>query len=101
MAAQSLYDFVLRGLLTEEALDLAGRSSANFSGIDDIEIAQSLSLDVLDEEKVRNARRMAVVYAAIAAFENSVRDLIKKVLLEELVEGWWESGRFRKNSQEC
>lgn len=102
MAEQSLYDFVLRGLLTEEALDLAGRSSANLTGIDDIEIAQSLSLDLLDEEKVRNARRMAVVYAAIAAFENSVRDLIKKVLLEELGEQWWEAGvsdKIRKSAE--
>jgi hypothetical protein len=85
-SSESLYDFVLRGLLTEEALDRAGRQSPNLSGVDDLEVAQMLSLDLLDEEHLSNARRMAVVYAAIATFENSVRDLIKKVLLGELGE---------------
>jgi hypothetical protein len=87
-----LYDFVLRGLLTDEALDQAGRQSPNFSGIEDLEIAQMLSLELLDEELVRNARRMSVVYTAIATFENSARDLIKRVLLAELGENWWTLG---------
>lgn len=97
-----LYDFVLRGLLTEEALDKAGRTSANLSGIEDMEIAQMLSLGLLDEERLFDARRMAVVYAAIATFENSVRDLIKKVLLSELGEDWWKTGvsdKIRKNAE--
>lgn len=98
----SNYDFVLRGLLTEEALDKAGRNASKLKGFDDLGIAQSLSLDVLDDEKVRNARLMAVVYTAIAAFENSVRDLVKRVLLEELGEQWWEQGvsdKIRKNAE--
>ena len=95
-AGNGLYAFVLRGLLTEEALDQAGRRSPNFSGIEDLEIAQMLSLEVLDEELVSNARRMSVVYTAIATFENSVRDLIKRVLLAELGEGWWLSGVSEK-----
>ncbi len=98
----SNYDFVLRGLLTEEALDKAGRNASKLKGFDDLGIAQSLSLDVLDEEKVRKARLMSVVYAAIAAFENSVRDLVKRVLLEELGEQWWEQGvseKIRKSAE--
>jgi hypothetical protein len=91
-----LYDFVLRGLLTEEALDRAGRTSPNFSGIDDLEIAQIVSLNLLDEERLKNARRMAIVYTAIAAFENSVRDLIKKVLLAEFGDEWWTKGVSEK-----
>jgi hypothetical protein len=59
--------------------------SKNYSGIDDLEIAAMLSLDLLDVQHLVNARRMAIVYTAIAAFENSVRDLIKKVLLADLV----------------
>jgi hypothetical protein len=91
-----LYDFVLRGLLTEEALDKSGRVSPNLSGLEDLEIGRMLSLDLLDEEVVRNARRMSVVYTAIAAFENSVRDLLKKVLLAELGEDWWNLGVTEK-----
>ncbi len=97
----SNYEFVLRGLLTDEALDKAGRNASKLKGFDDLEIAQSLSLDVLDEEKVRNARLMAVVYTAIAAFENSVRDLVKRVLLEELGEQWWEQGVSEEDKKEC
>ena len=33
---------------------------------------------------------MSVVYAAIAAFENSARAFIKKRLLEEVGDNWWE-----------
>jgi len=98
----SVYDFALRGLLTEEALDEAGRTHGNLSGIDDIEIAQMLSLELLDEERIQTAKRMAVVYTAIAAFENSVRDLIKKVLSDEYGEDWWIQGvseKVRKNAE--
>jgi hypothetical protein len=92
----SIYDFALRGLLTEEALDRAGRTPRNFSGIDDVELAAALSLDLLDEERVVAAKRMAVVYTAIAAFENSVRELIAKVLQSELGEDWWQQGVSEK-----
>jgi HEPN superfamily Swt1-like protein len=34
---------------------------------------------------------MATVYTAIAAFENSVRDLVRRVLLEKADAGWWDT----------
>lgn len=34
---------------------------------------------------------MATVYTAIAAFENSVRDLVRRVLLEKADAEWWET----------
>lgn len=98
----TLYDFVMRGLLTEEALDRAGRLSPNLSGIDDVEIGASLSIDLLDEERVIQAKQMAVVYTAIAALENSVRDLITKVLLAEVGDEWWKqsvSEKVRKSAE--
>jgi Swt1-like HEPN len=91
-----VYDFVMRGLLTEEALDNAGRKPNSFAGIEDVQIAEMLSLELLDEENLSDARRMAVVYTAIASFENSVRDLLKKVLLEEIGEDWWMQGVSEK-----
>jgi hypothetical protein len=96
------YEFALRALLTEEALDKAGRVSGTLEGIEDAHIAKMLSLDLLEEERVRSAQRMAVVYSAIAAFENSARELIKKVLLEEMGENWWVDGvseKIRKNAE--
>ena len=58
-----------------------------------------LSLDLLDseEEILRSARRMAVAYTAIAAFENSARDLIKKVLLEEIRQELVVGGDYAKS----
>ena len=86
-----LYAFVFKGLLTETALDKAGRApKGNFSEEWEYETAKRLGIDLLDEEFVIKSRKMAVVYTAICAFENSVREFIEKKLLEEVGENWWE-----------
>jgi hypothetical protein len=88
-SAADTYQFVFRGLLTEEALDRAGRAVRDVSGTLDREFAEKLSLDLLDAELVSAARRMATVYTAIAAFENSARDLVASTMLEAKGEQWW------------
>ena len=85
----SLYSFVFRGVLTEEALDRAGRQKRRTSELDQAEIAALVALDELDEEHLNRAREMSMVYIAIAAFENSVRELISRTLLENVGENWW------------
>lgn len=87
--AGALYEFAFRGFLTEEALDRAGRIHPNLVGALDDEYAQRLGIELLDEQFVGSARQMAVVYMAIAAFENSVRKFISAVLLEKVGEDWW------------
>ncbi len=97
-----LYRFVFRGLLAEEALDRVGRRSRHHGTAIDAELAQTLSIDSLDDELVSNARLMATVYTAIAAFENSVRFLISNVLLEQEYEEWWDqcvSEKIRKRAE--
>ena len=97
-----LYDFAFRGLLAEEALDKAGRRHRDHGKALDEEIAIALSIDLLDEDLVVHARRMATVYTAIAAFENSVRKLIITVLLEKEGEDWWTrcvSDKIRTRSE--
>jgi hypothetical protein len=84
------YDFAFRGLLTEEALDRAGRQPKVVPGLFDAELAEKLSVDLLDEAFVAPAKQMAAVYVAIAAFENSVRELVTQVMLEGPGETWWE-----------
>jgi hypothetical protein len=89
--SDALYSFVFRGLLAEEALDKAGRRRRSmFSDVWESEAARRLGIELLDEELVMKARKMAVVYTAICAFENSVREFISKKLLEEKGENWWE-----------
>lgn len=88
---QDLYPFVYRGLLTEESLDKAGRvSRPELEGREAAQIAEKLSYGMMDDEALVVARRMALVYTAIHAFENIVRDYVKSTLLEAHEEGWWE-----------
>ncbi|MEO7207226.1 MAG: hypothetical protein ABI145_10645 [Steroidobacteraceae bacterium] len=84
MSTPDPYAFVFKGLLAEEALDKAGRAVARRS--DDIRLAELegvLALTFVDDEFRVPARERAVVYTAIASFENFVRSLVKKVLLDE------------------
>jgi Arc/MetJ family transcription regulator len=84
-----LYQFVFRGLLAEAALDRAGRRRREISGVLDHEVAAKLPIDLLDDELVAGARRMATVYTAIAAFENSVRELVSSNMIDAKGDEWW------------
>lgn len=90
MSVDSTYQFVFRGLLAEEALDRAGRKRRDVSGVLDREVATKLSVELLDDELVAAARRMATVYTAIAAFENSARELVASAMIEAKGENWWD-----------
>jgi hypothetical protein len=94
--ASRLYDFVYRGQLSEEALDRVGRVNRKLKDFASTETARLLSLDLLDDNHVDNAKAMANVYVAIAAFENSVRSLISSVLLEQVGANWWDSSVSEK-----
>ena len=84
-----LYDFVYRGVLTEESLDKAGRKGKNsFSGSDADEIRKALSFELMDEERINSAKRMATIYTGIHAFENSVRHFVATGMAEEFEEEW-------------
>ena len=92
VGAKSLYEFVFRGLLADESLDREGRRSRKLLEIADEDIAKLLAIDSLDDVLVANAKSSAVVFTAIAAFENSVRGLVVKTLLDKHQEQWWELG---------
>ena len=91
-----IYNFVFKGLLTEESLDKAGRRISKTNDLYEKDIYKSLSIDSLDNEHVLDGQKMAVVYTAIAAFENSVRELISGILLENFKEEWWIKGVSEK-----
>lgn len=92
MKQDRLYEFVFRGLLAEESLDTSGRSSRRMSDLSDLDIAAKLALDVLDDELVVASKSMSIVYTAIASFENSVRALVTKTLVDKFQADWWEKG---------
>jgi hypothetical protein len=86
-----LYEFIYRANLAEQSLDGAGRRSASMLRFDEASLRETLGIEVLDTEHVATAEKMSFVYITVAAFENSVRDLIKSVLLETAGEGWWDT----------
>jgi hypothetical protein len=91
MDYDKLYSFAFRGLLTEESLDKAGRKpKGDFSDIWELETSKRLGIPLMDEGVVIKSRKMAVVYTAICAFENSVRDFVARKLLETKGENWWK-----------
>lgn len=102
MKEVDLYSFVYRGILTEEALDKSGRMSKRHFGPDDAKsLQETLSYDFLDIDLLAEGLRMSVIYAAIHAFENSVRFLVSKAMAEKYGESWWEKvpERIRKLSK--
>ena len=64
-----LYEFVWRGLLSEEALDRAGRRGRHLVDQPLAGITEALNYDLLDPDEVETSSRMAAVYLAISAFE--------------------------------
>lgn len=85
-----LYTFVYKGVLTDESLDKVGRKRRRNFGPDDSEkIKQILSYEMLDSERLVEAERMSLIYAAIHAFENMVREFVMKAMAETHQEEWW------------
>lgn len=92
-----LYSFAFRILLTEAALDKTERLSrlALTNNVDG-DVAQRLPLEILDSDLIARAKRMATVYIAIAAFENTVRDFVSSRLLELVGADWWSKAVSEK-----
>lgn len=87
-----LYSFTFRALLTESALDKTSRiSRISLTSNVDAAVAARLPIAALDEDLVSHAKRMATVYVAIAAFENTVREFVSKRLLEVVGADWWKT----------
>jgi hypothetical protein len=96
---RSLYKFVYRGQLTEEALDQAGRQPRNLGAWNISQTTAALNFDLLDPDDLDISLRMAGVYAAITSFERSARRFVARVLQAEHGDSWWDkcvSERIRK-----
>jgi len=86
-----LYAFAMRGILTDAALDKAGRSRRQVDGHVDVQKREEgLAYDMLDPDLLVAAKTMSIVYTAIHAFENMVRHLVATTLKEEHKEEWWD-----------
>ena len=85
-----LYTFVYKGVLTDESLDKSGRKRRHSLGPEEAErLRADLSYEMLDNELLSQAERMSIIYTSIHAFENMVRDFVKKAMAEKHKESWW------------
>ncbi|AQG79217.1 Swt1 family HEPN domain-containing protein [Spirosoma montaniterrae] len=91
MNTDPIYNFAFRGLLTLNALEKTSCiRKRTFTAQEGQEIINSLGINELDEDLVKTARKMAIVYTGVSAFENTVRKFVANVLLENHGENWWE-----------
>ena len=86
----SIYDFVFKGLLTENALDKTDRIPKQaYSAFVDLQTVEKLPFELLDDTFSQDGKKMAAVYVALFSFENSVRKFVSDLLLEKVGENWW------------
>jgi hypothetical protein len=84
------YSFILRGLLTESALDNTSRIKNHALSVTlEKETASKLPLSQLDKQYFLNAKKMATVFVAISTFENMMRDFIGRVMTNAVNANWW------------
>jgi hypothetical protein len=91
-----LYSFVFKGNLTKKNLERinALHQKANLDETD--KIYKSLGISELDIVLVDQAKKMALVYTAICAFENTIRNFVSKILMEKYGAKWWSLGVSEK-----
>jgi hypothetical protein len=86
-----IYSFVFSGTLAQHAVEQSLPQSTNNEALDIERIAKKMPLDFLDKQEVSAAKKMASVYTAICAFENSARKFIQDRLIETEGANWWTS----------
>ena len=85
-----IYNFVYKGILTDESLDKAGRKKRKSFGQEEADIIRKLlSYEMLNQEFIVNAEKMSIIYIAIHTFENMVREFVKNAMIETYQEKWW------------
>lgn len=97
-----LYSFVYRGVLADEALRHTIPTQDSSSSEPEADVRRRMPLESIDDALVSAARKMAWIYVAIAAFENSVRAFVEERLLEKVGANWWEtavSAEVRKQAE--
>ncbi len=91
MKTDPIYSFWARGYLAEQALVGLGAAARAPEEEEKAELVKrALPVEEMDEEQVIRAKSMALVYTAIAAFENTVRGYVADLLLEAAGADWWD-----------
>ncbi len=94
-----IYTFVYRGVLADTNLDRVGRQRRrNLTTAEALMLRESLAFEMLDRDRLAIAQQMAIVYTAVHAFENTVREFVMGAMAEEFGESWWSevSEKIRK-----
>jgi len=64
-----------------------------------VEITKDIKLSdpILTDQIIKDAKEMTVYYAQLYIFENSVREVINRVLTKNLGKNWWNPTNIRKD----
>src|SRR5258708_7889064 len=91
MSRMDIYSFVYRGVLAAEAIRRTLPPAEEGTKESEADIRRRVPLDMLDDDLVAAARKMAWVYVAVAAFESGVRKFVEERLLEKIGADWWKT----------
>jgi len=89
VSGMDIYSFVYRGVLADEAIRRTLPPAEEGAKEPEADIRRRVPLDMLDDDLVAAARKMAWVYVAVAAFESGVRKFVEERLLEKIGADWW------------
>ena len=87
---EDLYSFAYRGHLATNAMEQLGVSRTQ-ARAELQKLERVAALGAMDPDLVADARRMGVVYIAIASFEKTLRNLVQSTMVEEYGDKWWKS----------
>lgn len=94
--------FVLKAQMTEVAIERCQAVPKQKGEVTFEDISARVGIKELDEDEVRETRKMSAVYIAIASLENMIRDLIETRMLEVKKANWWEecvSAEIKRKAQ--
>ncbi len=86
-----IYAFVMKGEVAQHSVNTELRRSDETPQDIIDRIREAFPLDLLDDEYLRSAEKMALVYKVIASFENAARKFIQDRLIEEYGANWWDN----------
>ena len=86
-----IYAFVMKGDVAQHAVNTELRRFDESPQDVINRIRQALPIELIDDEYLECAEKMALVYTVIASFENAARKFIQDCLIENHGASWWDA----------
>jgi hypothetical protein len=83
--------FGVKNLILEKSLEKLEEAGIDINHISTLKKSELVDTELFEHEILARARKMADFYVLYFSLENSVRKLIKDVLIESYGEKWWDT----------